>query len=79
MAAAGVKRCMHRCLRHVDYVDTIANSSLQTITQKTLISKKHRIYMQKSQRIALSYFDIKRIVLGDGINSIPYGYNGYVD
>ena len=79
MAAAGVKRCMHRCLRHVDYVDTIASSSLKNITQNTLISRKHKIYMQTNQRIALSYLDIKRIVLGNGIDTIPYGYNGYQD
>ena len=79
MAAAGVRRPMQKCLRHVDYVETIANSSLKTIKQNSLISKKHRIFMQNSERIALSYLDIKRIVLGNGIDSIPYGYNGYLD
>ena len=79
MAAAGVKKCMHHCLRHVDYVDTIASSSLKNIIQNTFVSRKHRIFMQQSQRIALSYLDIKRIVLGNGIDTIPYGYNGYDD
>ena len=77
MAAAGVKRCMHRFLRHVDYVDTIASSSLKNITQNTLVSRKHKIYMQESERVALSFLDIKRIVLGNGVDTIPYGYNGY--
>lgn len=79
MGAAGVKRSMQKHLKHVDYVETIASSSFKTITQNTLASKQHRIFMRQSERIALSFVDIKRIVLGNGIDTIPYGYNGYVD
>ena len=76
MAAAGVKKAMQRCLRHVDYVDVIASASLKTVTQNTLISRDHRMFMQESTRIALSYLDIKRVVLSNGIDTVPYGYNG---
>ena len=76
MAAAGVKRSMQRCLKHVDFVDVIASASLKTVTQNTLVSRKHRMFMQESTRIALSYLDIKRIVLPNGIDTVPYGYNG---
>ena len=74
MAAAGVKRCMRKRLHHEDYVNTIASSSLTSIRQKTIISKKHKIYVQSAVRTALSYLDIKRVVLPDGISSVPYGY-----
>ena len=76
MAAAGVKRCVAKCLSHVDYVDIIASSSLKTVTQRTLRSKNHSIFMQESRRIALSYLDIKRVVLGNGVDTLPYGFHG---
>lgn len=76
LAAAGVKRSVAKCLTHVEYVDVIASSSLKTVIQRTLISKKHKIYMQEAHRIALSYLDIKRIVLRNGIDTVPYGYSG---
>ena len=76
LAAAGVKRSVAKCLTHVDYVDVIASSSLKTVTQRTLRSKNHSIFMQESRRIALSYLDIKRVVLGNGIDTLPYGYRG---
>ena len=79
MGAAGVKRNMQKRLKHVDFVETIAHSTFKNITQNTLVSKNHRIFMRQSERIALSFVDIKRVVLGNGIDTIPYGYNGYVD
>ena len=79
MGAAGVKRSMQKRLKHVDYVEAIAHSTSKNITQNTLVSKNHRIFMRRSEKIALSFVDIKRVVLGNGIDTIPYGYNGYVD
>lgn len=76
LAAAGVKRSERKCLTHVDYVDVIASSSFKTVLQRNLVSKNHSIFMQEARRVALSYLDIKRVVLSDGINTIPYGYEG---
>ena len=76
MAAAGVKRSMQRCLRNVDFFYVIASASLKTVTQNTLVSREHRMFMQESTKIALSYLDMKRIVLPNGVNTVPYGYNG---
>ena len=77
MAVAGVKRSKKHCLKHVDFVDVIASASLKTITQRTLTVKEHRIFMQESNRIALSYFDVKRCVLGNGIDTVPFGYRAF--
>ena len=76
MAAAGVKGSMQRCLSNVDFFDVIASASLKTVTQNTLVSREHRMFMQESTKIALSYLDMKRIVLPNGVNTVPYGYNG---
>lgn len=76
VAAAGIKKCHQQRIPHWKYVDTIANSSLYSISQNTITSRRHRIFMQSTSRIALSYLDIKRIVLNDGITTVPYGYKG---
>ena len=75
-AAAGVKRSVAKCLTHVEYVDILANACMKSVVQRTLISKNHNIFMQEMQRVALSYFEIKRYVLDGGINTVPYGYRG---
>ena len=74
LAAAGVKRSSQKLLKHHQFVEAIASSSTFHITQNTIVSKQHRVYTQKMLRTALSYFDVKRIILPDGITTRPYGY-----
>ena len=76
VAAAGIKKSHKLRIPNWKYVETLADSSLHSITQNTIISRKHKIYVQSSSRTALSYLDIKRIVLNDGITTVPYGYKG---
>lgn len=77
MAVAGVKKCSQKFLKHAHFVETLANQSFYTIQQKTIISKNHEVFTQKMLKTALSVLDIKRIVLPDGVNTIPYGYFNY--
>lgn len=76
VAAAGIKKSHQHRIPHWKFVQTLAESSLHTIAQNTITSRKHRIYVQSSSRTALSYLDIKRVVLRDGITTVPYGYKG---
>ena len=74
LAAAGVKRSQHKLLTHMKYVETLAESSLFRINQQTFVSKNHTVYSQETEKIALSIFDIKRVILPDGISTVPHGY-----
>jgi len=40
-----------------------------------LKSHKHVMYAETINKVALSADDDKRIILKDGITTIPYGYN----
>ena len=62
-------------------METLAESSIHTIRQNTITSRKHKLYTQSTSRTALNYQDIKGIVLCDGITTVPYGYKGndYLD
>ena len=45
-------------------------------SQQSLISKKHDIYTENINKVALSNNDDKRIVSSDKIMSYLYGYKG---
>ena len=74
MAAAGVKLSQQKLLKHHLFVERISGSDIFHIEHKNFVSKDHELYTQKTYRTALSNLDIKRIVLPDGINTVPYGY-----
>ena len=44
------------------------------MSQFTFKSDHHKIYTQKINKIALNYFDDKRIQCSDRITTYPYGY-----
>ena len=57
-----------------NYVDILFNSSKLLKSQFTFKSDHHKIYTQKINKIALNYFDDKRIQDNDKITTYPYGY-----
>ena len=42
---------------------------------KRIGSKIHKMYSQEIDKIFLSWFDDKRYILSDGINTLAYGDN----
>ena len=74
LAAAGVTRSQHKLLKHERYVNTLADSTVYTVDQRTFVSKNHTVFTQQTVKTALSIFDIKRVVLPDGIRTVPHGY-----
>ena len=76
LAAAGVKKSKQHLLKHHKYVEILSEFSRMNIKQKTISSQAHELYTQEQERIGLSALDIKRVLLPDGINTVPYGYFG---
>ena len=73
--ANGTKKCVVK--NHIsfsNYVDILFNSSKLLKSQFTFKSDHHKIYTQKINKIALNYFDDKRIQDNDKITTYPYGY-----
>ena len=73
--AKGTKKCVVK--RHItfnDYVNTLFNDTKLLKSQFTFKSDHHKIYTQKINKIALNYFDDKRIQCSDKITTYPYGY-----
>ena len=75
--AKGTKKCViKRMIKFNDYKNFLLKDEVMLKSQQRFISKKHNVYTENINKIALSNNDDKRIVSSDKITSYPYGYNG---
>ena len=57
-----------------DYRKCLLNDEVIFKSQQRFTSKKHHVYTENINKIALSNNDDKRIVSSNKITSYPYGY-----
>ena len=75
--AKGTKKCViKRMIKFNDYKNCLLKDKVLLKSQQRFISKKHDVYTEDINKIALSNGDDKRIVASDKITSYPYGYKG---
>ena len=75
--AKGTKECViKRMIKFDDYKNCLVKDEVLLKSQRRFISKKHNVYTESINKIALSNNDDKRIVSSDKITSYPYGYKG---
>ena len=75
--ANGTKKCViKRMNKFNDYKNCLLKDKVILKSQQRFISKKHDVYTENINKIALSNNDDKRIVSSDKITSYPYGYKG---
>ena len=75
--AKGTKKCViKRMIKFNDYKNCVVKDEVVLKSQQRFISKKHDVYTESINKIALSNNDDKRIVSSDKIMSYPYGYKG---
>ena len=68
------KYVIKKMIKFNDYKKCLLNDEAIFKSQQTFISKKHDVYTENINKIALSSNDDKRIVSSDKITSYPYGY-----
>ena len=77
--AKGTKKCViKKMIKFNDYKKCLLNDELILKPQQRFISKKHDVYTENINKIALSNNDDKRIVSSNKISSYPYGYKGEI-
>ena len=77
--AKGTKKCVIRKMTMFnDYKKCLLNDEVILKSQQRFISKKHNVYTENINKIALSNNDDKRIVSSDKISSYPYRYKGEI-
>ena len=73
--AKGTKKCIiKKMIKFNDYKKCLLNDEMIFKSQQRFISKKHDIYTENINKIALSNNDDKRIISSVKITSYPYGY-----
>ena len=77
--AKGTKKCViKKMIKFNDYKKCFLNDEVIFKSQQRFISKKHDVYTENINKIALSNDDDKRIVSSDKITSYPYGFKGKI-
>ena len=75
--AKGTKKCViKRMIKFNDYKNCLLKDKVILKSKQRFINKKHDVYTENINKIALSNNDDKRIVSLDKIMSYPYGYKG---
>ena len=75
----GTKKCIiKKMIKFNDYKKCLLNDEVILKSQQRFISKKHDVYTENINKIALSNSDDKRIVSSDKITSYLYGYKGKI-
>ena len=73
--AKGTKKCViKKMIKFNDYKRCLLNDEVILKPQQRFISKKHDIYTENKNKIALSNNYDKRIISSNKITSYPYGY-----
>ena len=73
--AKGTKKCViKKMIKFNYYKKCLLNDEVILKSQQRFISKKHDVYTENINKIALSNNDDKRIVSSNKIKSYPYGY-----
>ena len=77
--AKGTKKCIiKKMINFNDYKKCLLNDEVIFKSQQRFISKKHDVYTENINKIALSNNDDKRILSSDKTTSYPYGYKGKI-
>ena len=75
--AKGAKKCViKRMIKFDDYKSCLLKDEILLKSKQRFISKKHYVYTEDINKIALGNNDDKRIVSSDKITSYPYRYKG---
>ena len=73
------KKCViKKMITFNDYKKCLLNDEVILKSQQRFVSKKHDVYTENINKIALSNNDDKRIVSLNKISSYPYGYKGEI-
>ena len=73
--AKGVKKCMiKKSLRHANFVKCLMTKESQMRRQSFFRSRDHHLFTENMTKIALSAKDDKRIILGNGIDTLALGH-----
>ena len=75
----GISKASCQKLSSKEFEDCITKDINYHVTNYSIISKKHNINFEQSNKLALNNYYDKGYVLRDGIETVPYGFQGVTD
>ena len=72
--AKGIQYQVAKSLKHADFLSQLNNPTENRLLNRRIGSKLHRLYTIEVNKRGLCSFDDKRILLEDGIATLPYGH-----
>ena len=66
-------------LRHQEYVNVLFSKKIVRRKMKRVLSEKHSIGSYVLNKVSLSYYDDKRFILNNGIDSLACGHKDIVE
>ena len=74
--AKGIKKyAIKNKLIFNDYKDCVLNKSTKRITQSNIRSYNHKVYTEIVNKIALNWYDDKRYIMENGIDTLSWGHH----
>ena len=70
---------VNKKIKHKEFVDVLFNKKVIRHNMKRIQSELHKIGTYNAYKISLSYFDDKRYVLNDGVNTLAYFHKDIKD
>ena len=68
------KIAVKRRISHADYVSVLRTGESTRAEAVTIRSTLHQIYSMRVRKRALDAADTKRVVLSNGVDTLPYGH-----
>ena len=72
--AKGIQYAVAKSIQHADYLEQLQRPKENRLANRRIASKLHQLYSHKTEKRGLCAFDDKRVILEDGISTLPYGH-----
>lgn len=72
------KAVLKKFVNHKHYRNALDKSTVYYARMRTIRSDQHNIKSIETKKLIHSPFDDKRLILDNGIDSVPYGYKGFL-
>ena len=72
--AKGIQYAVAKSIEHADYVEQLQRPKENRLPNRRIAAKLHQLYSNKTNKRGLCAFEDKRVILEDGITTLPYGH-----
>ena len=72
--AKGIQYAVAKSIKHAEYLEQLKRPTENRLMNRRIAAKLHQMYTLKTNKRGLCAFDDKRVILEDGVTTLPYGH-----